>query len=226
MGLVLVACAPEPEPPTGWSQVYLTRDGGDVARVRIEGAGTVAVEADGRNTGTNSRGLLYPDDADPGTDARSCATTTVPHRWVQEGVALRIAPTGHGETGALRAITVTRNVWGDTAEIYNVHLWDTTPAMTPSAMSISELVDSADLSAALDEAPSEGRRLCARIEGRVLEFKVWLADDAEPDWGDPLHTHTTEVPESWVYPGRSGLYFGHLHADDWLRAAETDLGSG
>ena len=226
MGLVLVACAPEPEPPTGWSQVYLTRDGGDVARVRIEGAGTVAVEADGRNTGTNSRGLLYPTESETSPDEQSCAGTTVSEQHAQEGVALRIAPSELGDHEGIRAITVTKNVWGHATHSYNVHLWDTTPAVTPSGMASSELIDSADMSVALHEQPTRERRLCARIEGQLLEIKVWPADDAEPDWGDPVHTHTTEVPESWVYAGRPGLYFGHLHANDWLRAVEVDFAAG
>lgn len=79
-----------------------------------------------------------------------------------------------------------------------------------------EQVGSADMRAAVAGwAPGGGRRLCARVTGSPLQFKVWPSHRDEPSWEDPTFTRHVSIPADWVVPGRTGLYIAHLEPGAW-----------
>jgi len=55
-----------------------------------------------------------------------------------------------------------------------------------------------------------------RLRDNTLDVAVWVDGDPEPDYGDAGQTDSFPVPDGFQAPGLSGLYLGHLEADDWL----------
>lgn len=210
--LLVTSCAPPaPAPPDGWTQAYITRDGNDTLTI-TDTSGNIRVEAPTSNAGGNSRTLLWRTDSPATSNHTACVTATHSGWPVQEGVALRIAPSPIG--AGTRAITVQKNIWARGDRVYNVHLWDSSPGADDIVT--HTLVSSIDMSAAVaGTTPTDGRRLCARITNRTLEYKVWPSRQPEPAWGDPTHSRTTTLPADWVYPGVTGVYIAHLEPGDW-----------
>lgn len=202
--------------------MFLTRDGSDVTHVQHASAGVVRVSSPASNRDQNSRSFLWRNDAAVSRDQWSCATTQHTGMPIQEGVALRLADSPKGGT---RGITVQKNIFGFADWVYNVHLWDTAEPGREGGRSVAHLA-SHDMSAALRLLwPIHGpRRLCARVVGDVVELKVWSASDAEPEWGDPVHSRTTPLPSGWDYEGRPGLYIGHVPANGVVTFSDLSVG--
>lgn len=215
VALLATACLPPPEPPPGWSQVFITRDGADVTKISSSSADAAHVQAPRDNGGKNSRTLFWRNDAPVTRDHTACATTTHSGGQNQDGVALRVGPSPHGGT---RGITVNRNIWAGAHWIYNVMLWDTSPGNDHgTGVRTFHQVSAVDQRPAVSKAPSPTapRRLCARVTGADLEWKVWPTNIDEPAWGDPVHTGSVRLPPAWVYDGSPGLYIGHTPPGGW-----------
>lgn len=209
--LAATACLPPPEPPPGWNQTFITRDGADVTDIRDAGGGRMQVTAPRSNVGSDSRSFFWLKNAPTSGDHVSCATTTHSGLPVQEGVALRLAPSTNGQ--GTRGITVQKNIAYNVDWTYNVHTWDTSrPGRAGHIGSSIDLVAQFQMHEAIPDArtPANPRRLCARVIGDVVEFKVWGANRPEPEWGDPTHSRKVKLPAGWTYPGKPGLYIGHV----------------
>ena len=214
---VLGACTPAPatDAPEGWSRATITRDRSDVLALSSAAADAVRIEAPATNVGSNSRVLFWRVDAPVSRDHSVCATVSHSGWLNQEGVALRVATSPHG---GVRGITVNKNVWAAEHSVYKVMLWDTSNGddhglgIRSSAQHASvDMRDAVRRSA----TPDTPRRLCARVSGATLEWKLWPTDLAEPSWDDPVHTARVVLPSAWVYDGSPGLYIGHTPPDGW-----------
>jgi hypothetical protein len=107
-----------------------------------------------------------------------------------------------------RAVTVTKNVWQWLTGIYNVHLWDTSnpePYLFVAGFDMSGAIGVGDTT-----SPATARRLCVRVRGRELTFKVWPASAGEPSWSSPVHARSVILPPQGLHSGRPGWYQGHL----------------
>jgi len=195
------------------ARVYpLTTDGHDRFVVRPEGADTL-VQAASANTGGNTRLVWVPPAGEVSVDQQVCATWDAWSGLAQPGLALRV----RGDGWRVRAITVTGNiVWGARFG-FNVHQWDTS-IHTKSGVPVV-YAGGADLSRTF--GPANGLvalpwHICARVQGRLLDFKVWPSSRAEPKWGDTRYGRRFELSATAVYPGRAGWYAGHLRPGDRL----------
>ncbi len=169
------------------------------------GPGWVMVQAPAGTQG-GVREVFWYSDATPALNAETCATWTVAQgKIVQHGAALRVAD----RDGVLHAITVTRNIFGGSTWVFNVHVW---------SGSQGRLVGQFDLASVFKENATASApfpwRLCARAVGTTVEFKVWRLGSSEPDWGDPTYGGGVTLPSGWNYAGLSGWYAGHLATGD------------
>lgn len=57
--IVAASCAPPPQPPAGWAQLFITRDGADVTPIGDTGGGRMVVKSPASNVGANSRSLFW-----------------------------------------------------------------------------------------------------------------------------------------------------------------------
>lgn len=198
------ACLP-PAPPPGWEEPYLTRSDGDTITVEPLSPDAVRFVGGGSDPGTDTRVLLDRIDTPLSNDQTSCSTSWNPGGWpAQEGVAVRILIQGD----RTRAVTVTKNVWQLLTGIYNVHLWDTSrpePYLLVAGFDMSGAIGVGDTT-----TEATARRLCVRVRGQELTFKVWPAAAAEPPWSSPVHVRSVLLPPQGVHAGRPGWYHGHL----------------
>ncbi|CAN5885176.1 hypothetical protein BH23ACT2_BH23ACT2_26990 [soil metagenome] len=218
--LVLTAC--EPVPLQSRSGTYttgiITRDGQDTYQLSDEGAGATAVAPRG-NSGSNLRTVALKDGAPRSVDQQSCVSFHGPiNRVAQPGVALRV----RSEPDRTRAITWTNNIWYGARWGFNLHLADS------SGANFGERMNGQGGGFLPDAVLAEGGgylplpwRFCGRAMGTTVELKVWSEPTtSEPAWGDPSHTLSRQVPESWVYPGRPGWYIGHLSPGERSRLTD------
>lgn len=165
----------------------------------------MVIRADRRNKGSNTRTLIWHTGRAASVDQSACTTFTNDAWPTQEGVALRVSTDGHPG----RAITVMKNIYGSATTRFNVQLIDM--SLPTEHGRITPPVPGAEFAAVL-AGPTQPWRLCARVIGDRLDYKVWLAASSEPAWDDPTASRTMTLPQSWVYPGRPGVYLGHLTA--------------
>jgi hypothetical protein len=213
LSVTVAGCAPAPRPPAGFDQRFLTRDATDVTTLK-PWRDSLWISAPSTNAGGNSRTVFHRLSDPLSVDHGSCVTATHSGHPVQEGVALRISTSA----GVTRAVTVTKNVWARADHIYNVHTWDT------SRSQVLHQVASHDMGDAL--AGSSERRMCARVSGSTVEFKVWTVDLPEPSWGDPVATRAVTLPDGWVRAGRPGWYVGHVPPGGWASYRDMTISSG
>lgn len=203
--MLAVACLPPP-PPAGWEQPYLTRSSDDVVVTDVTGVDSVRFIAPWQNSdANNTRVLLDRVDTPLSNDQTSCATAWSSGGWPsQEGVAVRILIQGD----RTRALTVIKNVWAAATSVYVVHHWDTSHPEAFGQLATFDM--SAAVGPSDSTSPELGRRLCTRVRGSTLTFKVWPAREPEPSWGDPVHVRSVSLPDSARHSGRPGWYAGHL----------------
>jgi hypothetical protein len=200
------AQAPRPRP------YPLTTDGRDRFFVSPAGDRTT-VSADAKNIGSNTRIAWVAAGGEVATDQQACATWVSWTGLTQAGLALRV----RGDGPRVRAVTVTGNiVWGARFG-FNVHVWDT--ARHPRGTVPVTYAGGADLSRTF--GPANGLmklpwRICARVKGRMLDFKVWPVAAKEPRWGDTRFGRRFQLPVTATYEGRAGWYAGHLRPGDRL----------
>jgi hypothetical protein len=189
---------------------FLTTVGDDDHGVTLAGGpDDVTVTAPASNTGVDTRIVVWRR-ADPvAADQSVCASWTDPPDQAnhQAGVALRVRPTDGGAS----AVTVTRNIFWGAFWGFNVHVWDGN--RSPAIIKIAGFELPAAVRRGGDPVPVTAPfpwRLCARIVGDVLTFKVWAADIPEPAWGDPLYGGSVTLPPGWEASGHAGGYVGHV----------------
>src|SRR4051812_23634933 len=204
-------------PPAGLRAVVLTPDGTD-GYVLADGPDRVTASAEPANTGGNLRLVFWPGDARLQADETSCATwSDATSDLVQQGAALRITA---APGGAVRAITVTKNVFVHTFWMFNVHVWDGEHLLGREIASfdLGSVFRVSDGVAAAQPLPW---RLCARTRAGRVEFKVWRLAEVEPAWGDPAHGGSVALPADAPPAGAAGWFVGHLRPG--MSATFTDL---
>ena len=119
------------------------------------------------NTGGNLRSLFWPDKAPVVADSQTCALwTSQSDGLVQQGAALRIR---QSNTGRVRAITVTKNIFLGASWIFNFHTWDTARPGVFEPFGEPKKIPALVGTGAPAPLPWQ---FCARIVGQVIEFKV------------------------------------------------------
>lgn len=205
--VVGAACEP-PAPPPGWEERYFTRSNDDVVTVEVMGPGSVRFSASPLNSAmNNTRVLLDEIDTPLSNDQTSCATAWSDGGWpAQEGVATQILIQGD----RTRAVTVIKNVWARATSMYVVHHWDTAHPEEFDQLGAFDMSGAVGPEDSLSSA--HARRVCARVRGATLRFKVWRAREPEPPWSDRAHVRSVTLPERARHSGRPGWYGGHLSA--------------
>lgn len=188
--------------------------------VYVTGTDTVTASPPADITDDNIREVFWRADAVRSADQQTCSSWSqtggsIIGAPIQPGLALRIAPAGPNNPG-LRAITVTENVVYDGVWVFNVHVWDTS---RPVPMTLLESFDASNIVGRI--VNTDGRavsliarppwHVCARAQGSLFSFKIWIGTAAEPSWSDPNHAFHVLLPPGWDYSGYAGDYIGHLH---------------
>ena len=202
----LLAPAPvTPAPPREVARAVLTADG-PTYHYRYDGD-RLAVRAGPGTRDSNRRELAVPVRAPRTRDQTTCATWARESSWrTQPGLAVRVVDRG----GRVRAVTLTKNVFGGTQSVMNVLTWDTARRGDPW-----RAVGQFDLAPVL---LTDHRRVlplpwraCLRVHGRRVAFRVWpVGRVAPPAWGDHRYVRRARLPRSFVYAGRPGWYVGHV----------------
>jgi hypothetical protein len=121
----------------------------------------------------------------------------------QQGVAPRIETTD----GAVeRAICIMKNIWGGGNWLFSA---------IGSRSGFFIILGSVDLSAEFDahgSVPSLPWRMCSRVQGAPLVWKVWPTAEPEPDWDDSMFGTRITISLGWVYEGQPGFYVRHLES--------------
>jgi len=176
--------------------------------------GTTVVDAPTANAGGNSRVMFWPAAEQPTADQESCA------QWQgegpsglgftdQQGVALRISTVN----GVTRAISVTKNVYGSTNFVFNVHVWDTSVPGVYTQIGSFNLRSVFVVGAALVPFPWD---ICAEAVGNTVSFEVWIDGQPEPAFGNTINGGSVTLPAGYDVPGYAGWYAGHIAAGDSL----------
>jgi hypothetical protein len=134
-----------------------------------------------------------------------CATFVNGKGIDQEGIVLRLNDPAVGGT---TAITVTRNIWMDTFNIFNFHIWKTgVRRSSPFTLFGSKVIP--ELPARPAVYPL---RMCARVVAATdqVQFVVWTNGQTEPRWGSTIQGGEAKVPTGAPSTGRSGWFAGHL----------------
>ncbi len=192
-------------------------DGGTIT---LSTSGTASTLAASSKDG-DARAVWFDPAVPAGVDHSACVTWTSLGENTQGGLALRV----RNDDGRTRAITVTNNVFLQARWIFNLHLWDTGDREADGEIRLRVFRQFELREAGLvrfPPAPAPGElpappevvdlpwRMCARVAGHVLTFKVWPTSIDEPRWDDPRHTGAALLPDEWVYAGRPGWYAGHI----------------
>lgn len=195
----------------------LTPDGGDAYSLANEGR-SVVVRAASTNRGGNLRIVAVDPDDPPTTDHQVCATWDGPlEDLVQPGLALRV----RDRDGATQALTVTNNVFGASRWVWNVHTW-----LHPRIWRLASVELPGALFQSAETIAPLPWHMCAEVRGTRLLFVVWTGDGPAPGWDDAAHAAAIDLPAGWTFPGRGGIYAGHLlagTATSFRELATTDL---
>lgn len=166
--------------------------------------GTVVVTAP-KSSGGNNREFFWGSSGRNEADPTVCATFATGEGIDQQGIVLRLNIAAAGGTSG---ITVTRNIWMDTFDIFNFHVWKTGgDARSPFILFGSKLIP--ELPARPAVYPL---RMCARIVGGTaqVQFVVWTKGQAEPGWGSSTQGGEARIPAGAPSTGRDGWFAGHL----------------
>ncbi len=184
LALVLAAC-----------QVRLTSDGSAYI-YSVRGARTVVVNAPS-TSGINNRDFIWSSKSPIEADDTACATFS--DGLGQPGIALRI--NGQNPT---HGITVTENYAFWVYNVFNFHVWDT--SQSPPFTAFGQTT----INALPPDPPTDPLHMCARVEGNVVQFVVWVDGMRQPAWGDPTWGGQAALPAGAPSVGQTGFYVGHI----------------
>ena len=112
---------PAPSSPGLAGGGVLTPDAGD-SYTYSSSTGAMDAAALPSNSSGNLRTVFWPTHAFATQNEKTCATWAAESTWqAQQGAALRV---NVQRDGAVRAVTVTKNVWVGATWIFNVHVWN------------------------------------------------------------------------------------------------------
>lgn len=166
--------------------------------------GTVVVTAP-KSSGANNREFFWGSSGGNEADPTVCATFASGEGIDQQGIVLRLNDTAVGGT---TGITVTRNIWMGTFNIFNFHVWNTRrDPSNPFTMFGSKAIPELPVSPAVYPL-----RMCARAVAATdqVQFVVWTKGQAEPGWGSMTQGGEARIPPGAPSTGRAGWFAGHL----------------
>lgn len=233
VAVVTTACIPQFGDEVGTlRRGTLVAGNGQGFRSFENGTSTV-VYTDAPWTNDKSTEVFWSRDAPYLADVQACVTWNTTARssltdaWkpTQPGLALRIAPSGSGNSG-LRAVTIRERTDISFVEPFaidfhhlDVDVWDTADAASPStrvaSFDASEVVGqiAIDTAGATDSLAPPPWHICGRTLADQLTVKIWTGTNPEPAWDDAAHTFVTTLPTEWNQAGYAGATIGHLGHD-------------
>ena len=167
-------------------------------------AGTVVVTAP-PSSAPNNREFFWSPAGPSRPDLTVCATFENGTGFDQQGIVLRLQPTGNGRVSG---ITVTRNVWLSAFDVFNYHLWDTrTDPRNPFTQFGSTIVRTLPIAPAVYPL-----HMCARTvtSSNTVQFVVWSDGQTKPPWGSASQGGRATIPPGAPAGGRGGWFAGHL----------------
>ena len=162
--------------------------------------GTVIVSAPS-TAGLNQREFFFDQSAPVEADSTVCATFASGQDIDQQGVALRINVTSNGTTG----ITVSRNIFGNVFNVFNVHVWNT--GTDPS--SPFEIIGQVTATSLPAGVPVYPLTMCARTVDDEVQFTV-SRFPGPTRWGDPGASGQATLPPGAPATGQGGYFAAHM----------------
>lgn len=117
----------------------------------------------------------------------------------------------------LRAVTLTQNIAFAAHALLNVHVWDG-PAFLP--------VGQIDLGTYLKPGGTYVQfpwYVKSRVRGLTFDVVVGKGSDTDPAFGAAGQGASFTLPAGWDQAGMSGLYLGHLQANDFLEFDDLQI---
>jgi len=198
------APGPAPAPTPVLKRAVLSSDGATYHYRYVEDR--LAIRASRSGKEPNRREVLVDKRAPVRHDQLTCATWTRQSSWrVQPGLAVRVVDRG----GRVRAVTLTKNIAFGVQTVINVLTWDTARSGEPwHQIGQYDVVDVVARDGKLLPLPW---RVCMRVAGRRLAFKIWpLGRVPHPSWSDSRYVRRAKVPKAFDIAGRPGWYIGHV----------------
>jgi hypothetical protein len=162
--------------------------------------GTVVVTAP-PTSGTNQREFFWDGGNPTEADSTVCATFASGQGNDQQGIVLRLHWSPNNTTG----IDVDRNIFLGAYNDFNYHTWSTANGDPSSSQFANTVLP------ALPVAPAVyPLNMCARTQGDVIQFVVWLPGQAQPVWGNPTWGGQATIPAGAPTSGQGGLFAAHL----------------
>jgi hypothetical protein len=183
--------------------VVLTRNG-PLYRY-FDRRGTISVVSRGVGATGNERELFWTA-SDSTVDSSTCAVWDSGEGYSQQGAFFRMTD----KDGVVRALTITRNVYGAAWWVFNFHYWDTSDSASPfilfAHVSLYNFLGRS-------RHATYPLHFCARVIGDVMQFIVWRPGQHRPAWGSEIQGGQAETPATDSYgmeAGVSGWYIGHV----------------
>ena len=167
-------------------------------------AGTVIVTAP-KGSGENDREFFWGRNGGEKTDQTVCATFADGGGIDQQGIGLRLNETANGGT---TGITVTRNIWMATFDVFNFHVWNTrSGTKSPFTLFGSKVIPWLPRRPAMYPL-----HMCARVVATTnsVQFVVWTRGKTQPAWGSTTQGGEATIPVGAPSAGRGGWFAGHL----------------
>ena len=165
--------------------------------------GRLSVEAE-RGDGINEREAIWPTASAKVADSAECSDWLSGSGLDQQGVVFRMTEFGD----IMRAVTITRNIYGVNFSAFNFHVWTLTATSTTF-----ELFGQVDLRNFLPPAPAPAvypLKFCGRLVGTLAQFIVWRPGSPRPPWGSTTQGGSARLPPGAPTAGFTGWYVGHV----------------
>lgn len=117
----------------------------------------------------------------------------------------------------VRAVTLSQNIAFNAHALLNVHCWD-----GPSFQAVGQI----DLGSYLKPGGTYVQfpwYVKSRVRGLTLDVVVGKGSDTDPAFGAAGQGASFTLPAGWDQAGMSGLYLGHLQANDFLEFDDLQI---
>ena len=158
------------------------------------------------SSGGNNREFFWARQGHNEADQTVCATFASGQGIDQQGVVLRL---NARKSGAVTAITVTRNIWLDAFNVFNFHVWNTAAEDPASRFTQfgSTIVPTFPIKPEVYPLS-----ICVRTVSttNAVQFVVWTTGQERPRWGSRSQGGEASIPVGAPTTGRGGWFAGHL----------------
>lgn len=228
VGVALLDAHDEPDlstvPDLEWTTLTQTNGGQDIDPTLSAPDGeTLRCKLPTIETGQGSpRVALWPTGQAPAADAEIRST------WASDRGDSNKRQTAHAHrvanAGTLDeiAVIVSRNVFSNLDETINVHLMGAAVTGT-----VAGGVDQVGQVTFADLHNVDPLHVATRLVGNVVDLKVWLDGEEEPEWGAaaPARTYSVTIAEPLLPDaGNHGWYVAHVEGDtQWVDYGEMEV---